>query len=77
MPVATFRAWTIGLVWAIIIPGLNQFFFFRYPSVTVNGVRALDPLMLVFRTLITPCHLSTSRLWLSYCRFLLVVSGHG
>ena len=39
MPVNTFRAWFIGIVWAILIPGLNQFFFFRYPSVTVSGVR--------------------------------------
>ena len=41
MPCGTFRAWLIGLVWAILIPGLNQFFFFRYPSVTVGGVRLL------------------------------------
>lgn len=40
MPVNTFRAWFIGLCWAILIPGLNQFFFFRYPAVTVSGVVA-------------------------------------
>ncbi|KAL4247172.1 oligopeptide OPT transporter family protein [Abortiporus biennis] len=40
MPVNTLRAWLIGIIWAIIIPGLNQFFFFRYPSVTVSGVVA-------------------------------------
>jgi hypothetical protein len=39
MPVDTFRAWTIGLFWAIIIPGLNQFLYFRYPSITVGSVR--------------------------------------
>lgn len=38
MPCATFRAWFIGIVWAVIIPGLNQFFFFRFPSVTITGV---------------------------------------
>ncbi|PPQ77833.1 hypothetical protein CVT25_015327 [Psilocybe cyanescens] len=38
IPCNTFRAWTLGLIWAIIIPGLNQFFFFRYPSVTVTGI---------------------------------------
>lgn len=38
MPVNTLRAWVIGIVWAIILPGMNQFFFFRYPSVTVTGV---------------------------------------
>ncbi|TFK79308.1 OPT oligopeptide transporter [Polyporus arcularius HHB13444] len=40
MPVNTFRAWFIGVLWAIIIPGMNQFFFFRYPSVTVGGIVA-------------------------------------
>ena len=38
MPVSTFRAWFIGIIWAILIPGLNQFFFFRLPSVSVGGV---------------------------------------
>jgi len=40
MPAATLRTWVIGLAWAILIPGLNQFFFFRYPSVTINGIVA-------------------------------------
>lgn len=40
MPCGTFRSWLIGIIWAILIPGLNQFFFFRYPSVTVSGVVA-------------------------------------
>jgi hypothetical protein len=39
MPVDTFRAWAIGLLWAILIPGLNQFLFFRYPTITVGPVR--------------------------------------
>ena len=39
MPCATFRAWFVGMIWAILIPGLDQFFFFRYPSVTITGVR--------------------------------------
>jgi hypothetical protein len=39
MPADTLRAWTIGLFWAIFIPGLNQFFHFRYPSVTIGSVR--------------------------------------
>ena len=43
MPCATFRAWFVGLIWAIIIPGLDQFFFFRYPSVTITGVSAVYP----------------------------------
>ncbi|KAF7327111.1 OPT oligopeptide transporter [Mycena kentingensis (nom. inval.)] len=40
IPVATLRAWTLGLIWAILIPGLNQFFFFRYPAVTVTSIVA-------------------------------------
>ncbi|KAH9964014.1 small oligopeptide transporter [Russula compacta] len=36
MPVSTLRAWVVGLIWAVLIPGINQFFFFRYPSVTVG-----------------------------------------
>ncbi|KAF7340470.1 Sexual differentiation process protein isp4 [Mycena venus] len=40
MPVTTVRTWVIGLVWAIIIPGLNQFFFFRFPGVTITGIVA-------------------------------------
>ncbi|KAJ7128729.1 OPT oligopeptide transporter [Mycena epipterygia] len=40
IPVGTLRAWTLGLIWAIIIPGLNQFFFFRYPAVTVTSIVA-------------------------------------
>jgi len=40
MPSTTLRTWVIGLTWAILIPGLNQFFSFRYPSVTINGIVA-------------------------------------
>jgi hypothetical protein len=39
MPVSTFRAWVIGLFWAIIVPGTNQFFYFRYPAVGISAVR--------------------------------------
>lgn len=35
IPVSTLRAYVMGLFWAILISGLNQFFFFRYPSVTI------------------------------------------
>jgi len=44
MPADTFRAWMIGLFWAIFIPGLNQFFHFRYPGVTIGSVRCPFPL---------------------------------
>ncbi|KII91025.1 hypothetical protein PLICRDRAFT_28874 [Plicaturopsis crispa FD-325 SS-3] len=40
IPVSTLRSWVIGLAWAIIISGLNQFFFFRYPSVSVTPIIA-------------------------------------
>ncbi|KAF7334639.1 OPT oligopeptide transporter [Mycena venus] len=40
IPCNTLRAWVLGLIWAIIIPGLNQFFFFRYPAVTVTSIVA-------------------------------------
>jgi hypothetical protein len=39
MPSSTFRAWVVGLIWAVLLPGVNQFFFFRYPAVSINQVR--------------------------------------
>ncbi|KAH9832325.1 OPT oligopeptide transporter [Rhodofomes roseus] len=41
MPSSTIRTWVIGVIWAVIIPGMNQFFFFRYPSVSVGSYVAL------------------------------------
>ena len=38
MPSSTFRAWVVGLIWAIVLPGINQFFFFRYPSIIIPWV---------------------------------------
>ncbi|TFY70179.1 hypothetical protein EVG20_g2824 [Dentipellis fragilis] len=40
MPADTLRAWTIGLLWAILIPGLNQFLNFRYPAITIGSLVA-------------------------------------
>ncbi|KIJ40174.1 hypothetical protein M422DRAFT_107595, partial [Sphaerobolus stellatus SS14] len=40
MPASTLRAWLIGVVFAVFIPGLNQFFYFRYPSVTISSIAA-------------------------------------
>ncbi|KAI0081298.1 OPT oligopeptide transporter [Panus rudis PR-1116 ss-1] len=40
IPASTIRSWVIGIIWAIIIPGMNQFFFFRFPSVQVTGIVA-------------------------------------
>ncbi|KAI5122711.1 hypothetical protein M0805_009764 [Coniferiporia weirii] len=40
IPVNTFRAWVLGVIWAIFLPGINQFFFFRFPAVTVSSLVA-------------------------------------
>ncbi|KAF9020557.1 small oligopeptide transporter, partial [Hymenopellis radicata] len=40
MPASTLRAWVLGIFWAIVLPGMNQFFFFRYPSVSISGLVA-------------------------------------
>ncbi|KAF8901367.1 OPT oligopeptide transporter [Gymnopilus junonius] len=40
MPVSTVRSWVIGILWSILIPGLNQFFYLRYPSVGIGGIVA-------------------------------------
>lgn len=39
MPASTVRAWVLGVLWAILLPGMNQFFYFRYPTVAIGGVR--------------------------------------
>ena len=38
MPSSTFRAWVIGITWAVLMSGVGQFFCFRYPSVGIIGV---------------------------------------
>ncbi|KAL1737957.1 OPT oligopeptide transporter protein-domain-containing protein, partial [Schizophyllum fasciatum] len=38
MPASTLRAWIIGIAWAILIPGLNQFLVFRFPSIIIGGI---------------------------------------
>lgn len=43
MPASTLRAWFIGIVWAVVIPGVNQFFYFRYPTVTITAVCVPPP----------------------------------
>jgi hypothetical protein len=39
MASSTLRAWAIGLIWAILTPGVNQFFSFRYPSIGIGTAR--------------------------------------
>ncbi|KAL4244288.1 oligopeptide OPT transporter family protein [Abortiporus biennis] len=40
MPAGTIRAWFLGILCAILIPGMNQFYYFRYPNVTVGSLVA-------------------------------------
>ncbi|KAF8258596.1 OPT oligopeptide transporter [Lactarius quietus] len=54
MPASTLRSWVLGIIWAVLIPGTNQFFFFRYPSVYLSG---LIPLLVSF---------PIGRLWARY-----------
>jgi hypothetical protein len=42
MPSSTFRAWVIGLLFAIILSGVNQFLYFKYPSVQIYLTRPHD-----------------------------------
>ncbi|KAF8552645.1 small oligopeptide transporter, partial [Imleria badia] len=41
IPASTLRVWVLGLAFTILLSGLNQFFSFRYPSVTVSGFVAV------------------------------------
>uniref|UniRef100_A0A0W0FUN2 Putative small oligopeptide transporter n=1 Tax=Moniliophthora roreri TaxID=221103 RepID=A0A0W0FUN2_MONRR len=41
MPVSTLRTWVLGLLWAVILPAVNQFFFFRFPAVLIGGLVAM------------------------------------
>ncbi|KAJ7083662.1 OPT oligopeptide transporter protein-domain-containing protein [Mycena belliarum] len=38
MPTSTIRSWTLGLLFSIVIPGMNQFFHFRYPCMCSSGL---------------------------------------
>ncbi|EGN96301.1 hypothetical protein SERLA73DRAFT_112539 [Serpula lacrymans var. lacrymans S7.3] len=38
MTVSSLRTWVIGFLFAMLIPGLNQFYFFRYPNITITGL---------------------------------------
>jgi hypothetical protein len=38
MPSSTFRTWTIGLIWIILLSGINQILFLRSPTVGIDGV---------------------------------------
>ncbi|CDZ98406.1 Sexual differentiation process protein ISP4 [Phaffia rhodozyma] len=38
MPVNTIRVWLLGSVGCVVLSGINQFFYFRYPTVTVSAL---------------------------------------
>ncbi|KAJ8518202.1 hypothetical protein ONZ45_g4707 [Pleurotus djamor] len=40
MPASTLRAWVLGIIWAMVIPGMNQFFYMRYPSLVIGSLVA-------------------------------------
>jgi hypothetical protein len=44
MPSSTFRAWVLGTILAALIPGVDQFFYFRYPTIIPSGARLHWPL---------------------------------
>ena len=44
MPSSTFRAWVLGTILAVLISGVNQFFYFRYPTIEISGARLHWPL---------------------------------
>ncbi|WFD33181.1 hypothetical protein MSPP1_004239 [Malassezia sp. CBS 17886] len=37
MPVNTFRAWFLGLITTVVVPGVNQLLALRFPSTTITG----------------------------------------
>lgn len=37
MPVMTFRTWVLGMLFTIVIPGVNQLLSYRYPTVTITS----------------------------------------
>ncbi|KAF8556645.1 OPT oligopeptide transporter [Imleria badia] len=41
IPSSTLRTWVLGLALTVLLSGLNQFFFFRYPSVSISGFVAV------------------------------------
>lgn len=37
MPVMTFRTWVLGMLFVIVIPGVNQLLSYRYPTTTITS----------------------------------------
>lgn len=70
MPASTFRAWTLGIIWAILIAGMNQFFYFRYPSVAIGGVSGSARLCVIVHAH-NKSDMVDHSLWRNYLSFLL------
>ena len=82
IPSSTSRAWVLGIIWAVLIPGVNQFFFFRYPSGQLSAARLHWPLKLFAPALIrlfqTDCPLLlTYPICKAWAHYLLNVSLFG
>jgi hypothetical protein len=39
MESSTLRAWILGLIFAILIPGVNHLLHFRYPTIVISPAR--------------------------------------
>ncbi|KAE9387784.1 small oligopeptide transporter [Gymnopus androsaceus JB14] len=55
MPVSTIRAWSLGIIWTIILAGINQLTVYRFPSIYISGLVAL---LVIF-----PC----GQAWARFC----------
>lgn len=40
MPASTIRAWVLGIIGAMVLPGVNQFFYLRYPGIVIGSLVA-------------------------------------
>ncbi|KIK62055.1 hypothetical protein GYMLUDRAFT_42505 [Collybiopsis luxurians FD-317 M1] len=41
MPVNTIRAWVIGIIWTVLLAGINQLIVYRFPSIFISSFVAL------------------------------------
>lgn len=65
LPVNTFRAWTLGVIFTIIGSGINQFFSMRYPGITISSMVAQlvsFPCGIFLAKVLPTCRISLGRL---------------
>ncbi|KAJ3839568.1 small oligopeptide transporter [Lentinula raphanica] len=41
MPVSTIRAWVLGIIWTVLLAGINQVIVYRFPSILITSFVAL------------------------------------